>query len=157
MFARRGGEAVIYGVGIDLQSVPQMGEAIGRQGERFLRKIFTPGEIAYCSKHRGAARHYAVRWAAKEAFYKAVGDVLPRKYGFLDVEVRNLPSGRPVLELHGSTGEAAAHYGLSFRISLSHSGDYALAQVIAIQEAGKAFPGIEPMREHAAGEAIRLC
>jgi holo-[acyl-carrier protein] synthase len=124
----------IAGIGTDIQMVSQFEQSLKRQGDRFLNKIFTPFEIAFCEKHRLAAQHFAVRWAVKEAFYKAVSDKMKEHYRFVDVETRNSANGKPYLQLYGSTHEFAVNQQLSFHISLSHSGNYAVGFVIALQQ-----------------------
>ena len=122
---------MIVGLGIDISEVDRIETAILRRGERFLNRVFTPAEIAYCEKYKNRFERYAGRFAAKEAGMKALGTGWRRGVRWVDFEVIRLASGRPTLELRGRAQELAARLGVT-RISLSitHSANTALAQVI---------------------------
>ncbi len=123
---------MILGTGVDLIEIERIDQALRRHGERFLRRVFTPGEIAYCGTseaHR--ARRLAARFAAKEAVLKAFGMGL-RDVKWTDMEVLRDALGKPTLRLSGRLAEIAAEQGLTaLHLSLSHSKDYAIAQVVA--------------------------
>ncbi|WP_217559698.1 holo-ACP synthase [Paenibacillus sp. GbtcB18] len=121
---------MIYGIGVDLQTISQLEQVMKRQGENFLRKVFTDRERAYCSRYACPAKHLAARWAVKEAFMKAMGSGLGGKYMFKDLEVVNRSSGQPELVLRGNAEEDRIRLGLHVYISISHSGEYALGQVV---------------------------
>ncbi len=122
---------MVIGVGIDLVEIDRIGASIERWGEKFLRKIFSAGEIDYCSRRPYPARHFAARFAAKEAFLKGMGIGLFSGIALRDVEVHVLDSGKPELVLRGEAGELAAKNGVSsLNLSLSHSNRYATALVI---------------------------
>lgn len=123
----------ILGTGIDLIEIARVEASIGRFGERFLRRVFTPAERAYCEgKRRGAAQSFALRWAAKEAVAKALGIGIRRGVNLRDVEVESDTLGRPAVRLHGGAGEAAAARGVArVHLSLSHDGPFAVAFAIA--------------------------
>lgn len=121
---------MIYGIGIDLQYIPQISEMVARQSERALTRIFTPAEITYCAKFRSPDQHYAARWAVKEAFYKAAGTGLAGEYRLTDVETVNLDSGKPHVILYGKALESSRQHLWRIGVSISHSGDYAIAQVV---------------------------
>ncbi|GAA4726369.1 holo-ACP synthase [Brevibacillus fulvus] len=123
---------MIYGLGVDIQGVTQISCMIERLGERFLERVFTENEIAYCRKHLKAAQHFAARWAVKEAFFKALGTGVANGYRLLDVELEHLPSGQPYLVFYGKVREDCARFRLQPYVSLSHSEDYAVGQVILI-------------------------
>jgi holo-[acyl-carrier protein] synthase len=109
------------GVGVDIIEVRRV-ENLVKKNPRFLSKVFTDTEIAYCSSKFNPYQHFAARFAAKEAFFKALG----RKIKWTDVGIKNLPSGKPVLEIQGGQN-------LPFRkaeVSISHLKDYAVAAVI---------------------------
>ncbi len=125
----------VAGIGIDIQHIRQLEQAIERQGERLITKVFTPEERDYCQSRPHAAQHYAARWAVKEAFYKAVSEQISSPYRFVDVETKLTPRGKPTLVLHHSIGEFAMRHKLHFHISLSHSGDYATGIVMAVRQA----------------------
>jgi holo-[acyl-carrier protein] synthase len=119
---------VILGVGIDLCPIGRMARALCRQ--RFVERIFTPGERAYCQQRGEPAQHFAARFAAKEAALKALG--VPSGLRWHELEVQADPSGAPRLVLRGSAAAAAAAAGISrLHLSLTHSADTAAAVVIA--------------------------
>ena len=95
---------MILGLGIDLVEVARIEKALAK-GERFTRRLFSPGEAAYCNRHKEPARHFAARFAAKEAGMKALGTGWSNGVGWKDFEVRHDPHGRPHLYV---TGRAAA-------------------------------------------------
>ena len=118
-------------VGIDLVQVSRITESLERFGERFLRRIFTPDEIAYATAAPAlTSERLAARFAAKEATIKALG-LVEHPGDWRDIEVRRSPSGACDLALHGTARSAADRLGAeSFALSLSHEGDYATAVVI---------------------------
>ena len=119
-------------VGIDLVQVSRIGASIETFGERFLRRVFTPDEIAYATANPAqTAERLAVRFAAKEATIKAL-DLTERGVGWLQIEVRRGPSGACAVVLHGEAGEIARAKGIDeLAVSLSHEGDLATAIVIS--------------------------
>lgn len=136
--------------GVDIVEVARIRGAAERHGARFLRRVFTAGELADCGA-LGAAPRYsslAARWAAKEAAAKALGIGLSglgaagagpddSRPGLRDIEVARAPSGRPELRLHGRAAAAAAALGISqLSLSLSHTAEHAVASVV-----GLALPG----------------
>src|ERR1700726_2407339 len=122
---------MIVGTGIDITEVPRIREAIERHGERFLKRIFTEGEIQYCESKANRVERYAARFAAKEAAMKAIGTGWNHGVAWRDIEVCRQPGGRPTIEFHGKAGEFAAKLGaVHVALSLSHTEEYAIAQVI---------------------------
>lgn len=122
---------MIYGIGFDLVQVSRVEDALRRWGERFQNKVFTPGEVRYGLKKRNPARHYAARFAAKEAFVKALGIGIRRGVHWKDVEVQRGPLGRPVLKIYGRAAEICRKEGIDgFFLSLTHDGDYSGAMVV---------------------------
>ena len=114
--------------GVDLIEIDRVAGTLERYGERFLRRIFTPGEIAYC---RGRAPNLAARFAAKEAVMKCLGTGF-RGVGWRDVEVVRAPSGAPSPRLHGRALRRAERLGVTeIGISLSHSRGFAMAFAVA--------------------------
>jgi holo-[acyl-carrier protein] synthase len=122
---------LIVGLGVDISEVNRIEAAITRYDRAFLNRVFSPSEIAYCERHRNRFERYAGRFAAKEATMKALGTGWARGVRWVDIEVVRLPTGQPTMALHGATREHADRLGVR-RISLSitHSGNTALAQVI---------------------------
>src|SRR5580765_4111934 len=94
--------SMVLGLGTDLMEIDRIEESIARFGERFLERIFTPGEIAYCmAKKKGSAESFAARFAAKEAGAKALGTGISRGVSWKELEVRREPGERPTLHLTG--------------------------------------------------------
>jgi holo-[acyl-carrier protein] synthase len=122
---------MIVGTGIDIAQVPRIGQSIERFGDRFLRRVFTEGEIRYCESKANRIERYAARFAAKEAAMKALGTGWNRGVRWRDVEVRRQPGGRPIIAFHGKAAEFAAQLGaVHVALSLSHTAEQAIAQVI---------------------------
>lgn len=121
---------MIYGIGLDLQYIPQIEDSIQRQQELFLNRVYTQQEIAYCKKHRNAGQHYAAKWAVKEAFSKALGTGIAKGIRLLDIETVHLKSGQPHIVLYRKALEVCQQHNLNVFVSISHSGDYAAAQVV---------------------------
>ena len=122
---------MIVGTGIDIAEVPRIRHSIERFGDRFLRRIFTEGEIRYCDSKANRVERYAARFAAKEAAMKALGTGWSHGVRWRDCEVVRLPGGRPTITFHGKAGEFAARLGVkNAALSLSHTTEQAIAQVI---------------------------
>jgi holo-[acyl-carrier protein] synthase len=122
---------MIVGTGIDIAEVPRIAEVIERHGERFLRRVFTEGEIAYCDSKANRIERYAARFAAKEAGMKALGTGWSHGVRWRDVEVGRQPGGRPTIIFHGKAAEFAAKLGAkNVALSLSHTVEQAIASVI---------------------------
>lgn len=122
---------MIVGIGVDLVETARVGEGIERHGDRFVRRLYTQGEIDYCEKFKNRAERYAARFAAKEAAFKALGTGWREGVRWLDVEVRNEPSGKPELLLHGRAAELARELGVTrMAITISHADHYAVVQVV---------------------------
>jgi holo-[acyl-carrier protein] synthase len=121
---------MIYGIGVDLIEIGRIRQAIERNGQRFIDRVYTDVEQAYCSQHASYAS-YAARFTAKEAFLKAFGTGLRKGMAWRDIEVCTDDLGKPYLQLYGYLREQCQHNGLHpIHLSLSHSSDYAIAQVI---------------------------
>jgi len=122
---------MIIGMGVDIAETSRIQEAMDRHGERFLQRVFTAAEIAYCRQHRNCCERFAARFAAKEAAMKALGTGWRRGITWHDFEVSNMPNGKPCLQLSGKALEVCRSMGgTRILVSLTHSGPYALAQVI---------------------------
>ena len=124
--------STIIGVGLDATDIARIADVIERHGDRFVRRIFTDGEIAYCMRRRGSAQHFAARFAAKEAAMKALGTGHTRGVLWRDVEVVR-HGGPPQLQFHGGAGrQFAAIGGRSSLLTITHSDDLAMAQVLLL-------------------------
>lgn len=122
---------MIIGIGIDVEEVGRLQGAIERQGERFLRRIFTQNERAYCEQFKDKYERYAGRFAVKEAAMKALGTGWSRGVRWVDIEVLRFPGGRPTLELRGEARKIADKLGVkNIAISITHTPSQAWAQVI---------------------------
>ncbi len=114
--------------GVDFIEIDRVAGVLDRYGDRFLRRVFTPGEIAYC---RGRAPNLAARFAAKEAVMKSLGTGF-RGVGWRDIEVVRAPSGAPSPRLHGRAMRRAKRLGVTeIAISLSHSRGFAMVVAVA--------------------------
>src|SRR5437899_9271986 len=124
----------IIGLGLDATDIPRIADTIERYGERFLRRIFTDGEMTYCMRRRVPAVHFAGRFAAKEAAMKALGTGHSRGVLWRDVEVVR-PGGPPQLRLHGGAArQFAAIGGRTSLVTITHSDELALAEVMILGE-----------------------
>jgi holo-[acyl-carrier protein] synthase len=112
---------MVKGIGIDIIEVERV-KRTAEKTPKFLERIFTPGEISYCLAKRNKYQHLAARFAAKEAFFKAIG----RSINWKDVELINAPSGKPRLEIKAKERFAF----LEAHVSISHLKEYAIAMVI---------------------------
>jgi holo-[acyl-carrier protein] synthase len=120
----------IIGLGVDATDIPRVAAVLERYGERFLRRIFTEGEIAYCTRRRDPVPHLAGRFAAKEACMKALGTGHSRGVLWKDIEVFRA-GGPPQLRLHGGAARRAAEMNvLKSLLTITHSEALAMAQVI---------------------------
>jgi holo-[acyl-carrier protein] synthase len=122
---------MIVGMGIDLAEVGRIREVIEAQREKFLRRVYTLDEVAYCEKFKNKYERYAGRFAVKEAAMKALGTGWSRGVRWADVEVVRMPSGRPTLLLKGEAKKIADAMGVkNIAVSITHTGEQAMAQVI---------------------------
>jgi holo-[acyl-carrier protein] synthase len=122
---------MLIGTGVDLIEVERIAHSIERYGERFLRRVYTDHEIAYCSRRRVSAESFAARFAAKEAGAKALGTGISWGVTWSDFQVVRNPGGRPVLELRGRAALLAKELGVrAISLSLTHTGSLAMATVV---------------------------
>jgi holo-[acyl-carrier protein] synthase len=121
---------MILGIGIDLVDVRRMEGIIFRWHEKFLRRIFTESEIRYCNNKKNPAQRFATRYAAKEAFIKALYPKGEKGVDYLDIEI-NEKDRRPFVNLKGSIKQSAEEQGVkNVFIMLSHDGNYGIANVV---------------------------
>ena len=122
---------MIVGMGVDIAEIDRVEAAIKRHGQPFLERVFTAEEIRYCERHKSKFERYAARFAAKEAAMKALGTGWRRGVRWRDIEVRNEASGKPGIYFAGVAAEFAEKMGARhFHLSITHSGNLAVAQVI---------------------------
>src|SRR5919204_3715873 len=122
----------VIGLGFDATDIPRIREMVDRYGDRFLRRVFTDGEIAYCTRRKNPVPHLAGRFAAKEAGMKALGTGHSRGVLWKDLEVVRV-SGPPQLRLHGGAAARAERMGVhSSLLTLTHSEGLAMAQVLLL-------------------------
>ena len=121
----------IYGVGLDLVRIERLQKALDRWGERFRKRVFTTGELTACGQRKNQAACLALRFAAKEAFVKALGIGMRGPVRWTDVEVRNAPSGKPEIVLSpNAAGFCRDQRIVSWHLSLTDDGAYGAAVVI---------------------------
>ena len=124
---------MIFGTGIDTIEVPRIEQAIKEYDEQFLHRIFSDWEMAYCRSRKFSAEHFAARFAAKEAFAKAIGTGIRQGFIWKEVEVRKEFSGKPIITLNGSMiTKTAKIVGGEYQVlvSLSHTKTIAEAMVV---------------------------
>lgn len=122
---------MILGIGTDIVEIERIRKAVGRWGDHFLNKIFTPHEIAYCMKRKDPYPCLSARFAAKEGVIKAVSalDDLPGVLSFRDIEIYNEPSGRPIVRIINPNFDKCLADAV-LHLSLSHERGHALAFVV---------------------------
>ncbi len=114
---------MIVGTGIDLVEIERIQHSMDRYGKRFLDRVYTAAEQAYCLRKRKAAESFAARFAAKEAGAKALGTGISHGVNWLEIEVVREPGGRPTLRFHGRAAEIAARLGARrAALSITHTG-----------------------------------
>jgi holo-[acyl-carrier protein] synthase len=122
----------IVGLGLDATEIPRIAATLERYGERFVRRVFTEGEIAYCMRRKVPAIHFAGRFAAKEAAMKALGTGHSQAVLWRDVEVVRY-GGPPQLQFHGGAARRFSAMGArSSLLTITHSDTLALAQVLLL-------------------------
>ena len=123
---------MVVGIGVDLVRISRIRQLVDRWQERFLTRVFTEAEVAYAMGRRDPAEHLAARFAAKEATLKALGTGLSMGVRWREMEVRRARGERPTLALSGRTAALGTARGVrALHLSLTHDGDYAVAQVLA--------------------------
>ena len=122
---------MIIGSGIDLVEIGRIQHSVDRYGKRFLDRVYTAAEQAYCLRKRKAAESFAARFAAKEAGAKALGTGISFGVNWLEFEVIREPSGRPTLKFHGRDAQIAARMGVArAALSITHTNEVAMASVV---------------------------
>jgi len=124
---------MIFGIGIDTIEVPRIERTISEYGDQFINRIFTEDETVYCRLRKMSGEHFAARFAAKEAFAKAIGTGIRRGFIWKEVEVCKELSGKPVIELNGTMIKKVEKIigGMyKIQLSLSHTKNIAEAMVV---------------------------
>ena len=125
----------IQGIGIDLVQIPRLRRVVERWQDRFLERVFTEEELAYCRARRDPVPHLAARFAAKEAGLKALGTGLRLGVRWHELEVRRERGQPPVLVLSGrSRAIGEARGGRRMLLTLTHDGEYACAQAMLVDD-----------------------
>lgn len=121
----------VIGIGVDVVDCARIENSIARFGDRFLQRVFTEGEIAYSQSMKFPARHFAARFAAKEALSKAFGTGIGKSMSWRDLDVRKKASGEPYVALAGGAARLAQERKVeSVWISLSHTENIAMATIL---------------------------
>jgi holo-[acyl-carrier protein] synthase len=129
----------VIGIGADITECLRIARMIERHGELFINRVYTPEEIKYCQSRKQATQHFTGRWAAKEAILKALGTGWRRGISWRDIEVRNEPSGRPVVAVRGGVKDAVEQLGVGeILVTISHCRSHATACAIAVGKEKKA-------------------
>jgi holo-[acyl-carrier protein] synthase len=122
---------MIYGTGVDLVQVERIEKVIERWGDRFINRVFTKEERKFCLKRTSPASAFSLRFAAKEAFSKAIGTGMRKGVFWRDIEVFHFPGGRPGLKVHGHSEEICKREKIcGLHLSLSDEGVYGIAMVV---------------------------
>jgi holo-[acyl-carrier protein] synthase len=122
---------MIVGSGIDLIEVGRIQRSVDRYGGRFLDRVYTAAEQAYCLGKRNSAESFAARFAAKEAGAKALGTGISFGVSWLEIEVVREASGRPTIQFHGRAAQIAADLGVAHAsLSITHTASVAMASVV---------------------------
>lgn len=122
---------MIVGSGIDLIEIERIKQSVERYGQKFLNRIYTAAEQAYCLRKRNSAESLAARFAAKEAGAKALGTGISRGVNWLEIEIVREPGGRPTLRLYGRAAEIATRMGVvHIALSITHTTDLSMASVL---------------------------
>jgi holo-[acyl-carrier protein] synthase len=122
---------MIYGIGVDLVHIDRMEKVLNRWGNRFLNRVFTVEEIKFCNKRALPTPSFALRFAAKEAFSKAIGLGMRGGIRWRDIEVFHFPGGRPGLRLHGRASQICGEKKIiGSHLSLTDEDDYGVAMVV---------------------------
>ncbi|MBC8526420.1 MAG: holo-ACP synthase [Candidatus Cloacimonetes bacterium] len=122
---------MIFGIGIDLTEIDRIKNELKEHKDRFCKMVFTEKEIKYCESKKNSAENYAARFAAKEAFFKAIGTGWGAKLKWKDVEVKNDELGKPGIILKNKARKIIEKNEVTnIQLSISHSKNYATAVVV---------------------------
>ena len=123
----------VFGIGIDIVETARIKRSMERFGDKFLDRLFTAREREYCDRMKFSERHYAARFAAKEAISKTFGTGIGEHSDWTDLEILRRETGEPYVVLQGAAKAFADKHGITeLMISLSHADDYAAANAMAL-------------------------
>ena len=126
------GISMIHGTGVDLIEISRIKNSMKKYSGKFEERVFTSKEIDYCRSKADPSKHFAARFAAKEAVLKSLGTGMAEGITWKDMEILNQASGRPILTLTGKGRDIFESLGLRhIHISITHDRQYAVAQAIA--------------------------
>jgi holo-[acyl-carrier protein] synthase len=122
---------MVYGIGIDIIKIERFERSLARWGDRLCERVFTSQELTICQKKARPAQHLALRFAAKEAFLKALGFGMFQGIAWKEIEIINDPRGRPLMGLRGAAEKICREKGIKdILVSISHEADYGVAHVL---------------------------
>ena len=121
---------MIFGTGIDIVNINKLKKITEKWGDRFNRRIFTSQELEYCYQKSSPFQHLAARFAAKEAFLKALKRAERNGLKWREIEVDNDQGGQPFYRLKGAGRSLIREQGIQLFLTISHSGDYAIAHCL---------------------------
>ena len=124
---------MVLGLGIDIIEIARVKKSIDNFGDKFLNKVFTDGEVEYCNSKFNKYQHYAARFAAKEAVYKALASGWKEGLRWKDIEIQNDDSGMPSIKPSGKLNSFLSN-NTQLRISFSHSDNYVTAVAIIFKD-----------------------
>ena len=123
---------MIFGTGLDIIEVDRIKNSIDKFSPKFEQRVFTSSEISYCKSQGDPAKHFAARFAVKEAVSKCLGIGITGALGFQDMEITNKDNGQPVLKMIGKGEKLFQKLKLkTIHISISHDRTHAIAHAIA--------------------------
>ena len=114
---------MVIGIGIDIIEIDRIKSSVENYGDEFLSRVFTSNEIKYCLPKANKYQHFAARYAAKEAIYKALASGWQEGLSWQDIEISNEPSGMPIANLSGKLKKFISD-DKELKISMSHSRNY---------------------------------
>ena len=122
---------MIYGIGVDIIQIERFEQALARWGDRLRERVFTSQELSICQKKARSGKHLALRFAAKEAFLKALGIGMFQGIAWQEIEITNDPLGRPRIGVRGEAEKICQEKGIKeIFVSISHEAKYGVAHVL---------------------------
>jgi holo-[acyl-carrier protein] synthase len=122
---------MIYGIGVDIIKIERFKKALERWGDRLCQRVFTQQELSACQNKAQPEKHLALRFAAKEAFLKALGRGMFQGVAWNDIEITNDALGRPHMKVRGAAERLCGEKGIKeIFVSISHEAEYGVAQVL---------------------------